>query len=137
MRKNNFHNLYKTAGYTMVEVMIVAVILGVIATYGLTKYNTVVEKSRAAEGEQILYTIFAAEKRYATEHGGGYAGFLSQLDIDLRPSENFGTPTFPQVWGLPATITRNGSYTLSINTIGSGTITCSGGPAGLCAKLGY
>ncbi|MDD5130223.1 MAG: prepilin-type N-terminal cleavage/methylation domain-containing protein, partial [Candidatus Omnitrophica bacterium] len=41
-------------GFTLVELIIVVIIVGILASIGLTQYNKVVEKSRAAEARMIL-----------------------------------------------------------------------------------
>jgi len=41
-------------GFTLLELLIVIIIVGVLATLGLTQYSSVVEKSRGAEARQIL-----------------------------------------------------------------------------------
>jgi prepilin-type N-terminal cleavage/methylation domain-containing protein len=41
-------------GFTLLELLIVIIIVGVMATLGLTQYTTVVERSRGAEARQIL-----------------------------------------------------------------------------------
>ena len=41
-------------GFTLLELLIVIIIVGIMATMGLTQYTTVVERSRGAEARQIL-----------------------------------------------------------------------------------
>ncbi len=41
-------------GFTLLELLIVIIIVGVLATLGLTQYAAVVERSRGAEARQIL-----------------------------------------------------------------------------------
>ncbi len=41
-------------GFTLLELLIVIIIAGVLATLGLAQYSAVVEKSRGAEARQIL-----------------------------------------------------------------------------------
>jgi len=41
-------------GFTLLELLIVIIIVGVMATLGLTQYTSVVERSRGAEARQIL-----------------------------------------------------------------------------------
>jgi prepilin-type N-terminal cleavage/methylation domain-containing protein len=41
-------------GFTLLELLIVIIIVGVMATLGLTQYTAVVERSRGAEARQIL-----------------------------------------------------------------------------------
>ena len=48
-------------GFTLVELIIVVIIVGILASIGLTQYNKVVEKGRAAEARMILGTLRSAE----------------------------------------------------------------------------
>jgi prepilin-type N-terminal cleavage/methylation domain-containing protein len=48
-------------GFTLVELIIVIIIVGILASIGLTQYNKVVEKSRAAEARMVLGTLRSAE----------------------------------------------------------------------------
>jgi prepilin-type N-terminal cleavage/methylation domain-containing protein len=41
-------------GFTLLELLIVLIIVGIMATLGLTQYTQVVERSRGAEARQIL-----------------------------------------------------------------------------------
>jgi type IV pilus assembly protein PilE len=41
-------------GFTLLELLIVIIIVGVLATIGFTQYTAVVERSRGAEAKQIL-----------------------------------------------------------------------------------
>jgi len=41
-------------GFTLLELLIVIIIVGIMATLGLTQYTTVVERSRGAEARQVL-----------------------------------------------------------------------------------
>ena len=56
-------------GFTLVELIIVVIIVGILASIGLTQYNKVVEKSRAAEARMILGTLRGAETAAMYENG--------------------------------------------------------------------
>jgi len=56
-------------GFTLVELIIVVIIVGILASIGLTQYNKVVEKSRAAEARMILGTLRTAEVAEMNENG--------------------------------------------------------------------
>jgi len=47
--------------FTLVELMIVVMIIGILAAIGLTQYYKVVEKSRVSEAKMILGTLRDAE----------------------------------------------------------------------------
>jgi prepilin-type N-terminal cleavage/methylation domain-containing protein len=56
-------------GFTIVELIIVVVIVGILASLGLTQYNKVVEKGRAAEARMLLGTLRSAETASMYENG--------------------------------------------------------------------
>jgi prepilin-type N-terminal cleavage/methylation domain-containing protein len=56
-------------GFTLVELIIVVIIVGILASIGLTQYNKVVEKSRAAEARLILGTLRSAQIAEMNENG--------------------------------------------------------------------
>jgi len=67
-------------GFTLVELIIVIIIVGILASLGLTQYNKVVEKSRAAEARMILGTLRSAEVAEMSENGAYVA--VSGLGVD-------------------------------------------------------
>ncbi len=56
-------------GFTLVELIIVIIIVGILASIGLSQYNKVVEKSRAAEARMILGTLRSAQIAEYMENG--------------------------------------------------------------------
>ena len=56
-------------GFTLVELIIVVIIVGILASIGLTQYNKVVEKGRAAEARMILGTLRSAQIAEMNENG--------------------------------------------------------------------
>ncbi|MDP2927559.1 MAG: prepilin-type N-terminal cleavage/methylation domain-containing protein [Candidatus Omnitrophota bacterium] len=56
-------------GFTLVELIIVVIIIGILASIGLTQYTKVVEKGRAAEARLILGTLRSAEIAANIENG--------------------------------------------------------------------
>jgi len=56
-------------GFTLVELIIVIIIVGILASVGMTQYTKVVEKGRAAEARMILGTLRTAEISEFTENG--------------------------------------------------------------------
>ncbi len=56
-------------GFTLVELIVVIIIVGILASVGMTQYTKVVEKGRAAEARMILGTLRSAEIAEYTENG--------------------------------------------------------------------
>lgn len=56
-------------GFTLVELIIVIIVVGILASVGMTQYTKVVEKGRAAEARMILGTLRSAEIAENIENG--------------------------------------------------------------------
>jgi prepilin-type N-terminal cleavage/methylation domain-containing protein len=120
-------------GFTLVELAVVIVIIGVLAAFGVPKFLHSVEKSKASEAFNYLSTVQSAQERYLAQNGK-YATAITDLDIKLpapqyfdtgalsAPSNSSGAPT----WSL--SLTRNGSssYSYDVKWSESGFDTASG-----------
>ncbi len=60
-------------GFTLVEVLVVMIIIGVLATIFLPNYYNYLEQARATEGVNSLLNIYAAEKNYYFKTGCSFA----------------------------------------------------------------
>ena len=67
-------------GFTLVELLVVVLIIGVLASVAIPQYFKAVEKSRIAEAQSTIATIKSAQERYLAG-SGAYASDLNNLDI--------------------------------------------------------
>lgn len=99
-------------GFTLLELVVVVIILGILATLGFTQYTKMVEKGRTAEAKMILGQIRTAEQAYLQQYNA-YTSDLTALSVDA-PTDCPATHYF--------------SYSSDATT---GTATrCTPGPAG-------
>ncbi len=56
-------------GFTLIELIVVIIIVGILASVGMTQYTKVVEKGRAAEARLILGSLRTAEIAENIENG--------------------------------------------------------------------
>ncbi len=129
--------LSKKRGFTITEMMIIVIILGILAAVALPQYKYAVERLKVSEAISILTNVLGAQKRYKFENGD-YALSLQDLDVTVPPSKNFvGLTFFPNNGAAVALIKRNGtgeySYSMSIHE--DGTFSCAGGADDICAKI--
>ncbi|MDI6606202.1 MAG: type IV pilin-like G/H family protein [Candidatus Omnitrophota bacterium] len=76
--------------FTLVELLIVVIIIGILASIGIVQYGTVIEKSRGAEAYSVLADIVAAEKAYFVENDVYTATFSNLHSFTTAPtSDNF------------------------------------------------
>ena len=75
-------------GFTLVELAVVVVIIGVLAAFAVPRFLASVERSKAAEAFNYLATVHSAQERYHARQGT-YADDLTQLDTEMISPEYF------------------------------------------------
>jgi len=68
-------------GFTLLELIVVIIIIGILATLGFSQYMKMVEKGRSAEARMMLGQIRTAQVVYQLEYGA-YATAISSLAVD-------------------------------------------------------
>ena len=73
----------KQAGYTLMDVMVVTVIIGVLGSLGFNAYSKYVARARRPETTVAFRAIAAAQKEYLLTHGK-YAGTFAELGFNIE-----------------------------------------------------
>jgi len=73
---------YKRKGFTLLELMIVVIIIGILSSLAIPRFITAANKAREAEARAILGSIRAAQLRYYLEWNV-YTTTIGNLDLDL------------------------------------------------------
>ncbi|MFA5410425.1 MAG: prepilin-type N-terminal cleavage/methylation domain-containing protein [Candidatus Omnitrophota bacterium] len=66
--------------FTLLELIVVIVIIGVLTTLGIIQYGKVVERGRSVEARSILGTLRKLQASYYLEHGSYCCGGVDSPD---------------------------------------------------------
>jgi type IV pilus assembly protein PilA len=134
-------------GYTLLEVLVVVLIIGVLATIALPSFLNQTTKAVDAGAEELAHSSQVAAEDYATDHNGSYVGLtttaLAQYEPTIQIGSGSGNAWVQSVTNATATgysvttESSDGDALFSINrTSGATTRTCSStnGVKGACVN---
>ena len=78
-------------GFSLVELTIVVVILGILATLAVPRFRTSVEQTKAAEGISYLHQVQLQQERFMV-FKGRYA--RTKAELEAETGESLDTPEF-------------------------------------------
>ena len=104
----------RRSGFTLVELAVVIIIIGILAAFAVPRFLDSVERSKAGEAFNYLAAVRSAQERYQVRQGT-YADDLTKLDIQMPDPKYFGVGTpaagssgsLEDSWTL--TLTRTGA----------------------------
>jgi prepilin-type N-terminal cleavage/methylation domain-containing protein len=62
-------NLRNRKGFTLIELMIVVVIIGILAAIAIPKFNNASARAKEKEADGILSQVYRLQETYYAEHG--------------------------------------------------------------------
>ena len=138
-------------GFTLIEVMIVVILVGILALVAGVGYRRWVRNSRMGEAQEMLASIRMAEETFRSENGGylatGTAGATAFSAGTLYPATS-PAASFKTEWGggnlgawaslnvVPSGAVYFGYSVIAGNAPGPSEITVNGVPAGYASMGG-
>jgi len=79
-----FSTIRNRKGFTLIELMIVVVIIGILAALAIPRFMQASMKSKQSEAKGILKQIYTMEHAYRQEHDV-YVTDLNTIGVELQP----------------------------------------------------
>lgn len=128
----NLH-INKELGFSLIELMVVVVIIGILAGVAIPSFTAYVENGRRAEGKAFALDIASRQERHFTQHSqyaGGFSSTASATNLVLpngNTSENGNyTATIAVPAGIPTTYSISVIPAITDSTCGTLTLTNTG-----------
>ena len=134
--------------FTLLELLVVVLIIGILAAIALPQYQKSVERARVTQVYELMSTISKAQALYSLNNNA-YSTDLNALDIELPFTDNSSNSfvALNYTWekwgskdGLKACKSYRGKeYCLQIGYTNHKFLCCGeeGNPVNLCNELGY
>ena len=127
---SKFHNRQK--GFTLIELMIVVVIIGILAALAIPRFMQATVKSKQSEAKGILKQVYTMERTYRQENGVYLAcanhAALVNIGVEIPVDAIYGYVVAIAGNGFTATATCNLDDDATIDTWtinDAGTLACT------------
>ncbi|MFQ6032407.1 MAG: type IV pilin protein [Candidatus Zixiibacteriota bacterium] len=110
---SKFHRSQK--GFTLIELMIVVVIIGILAALAIPRFMRATTKSKQSEAKQILKQIYVMERAYKQEYdvyacdgeGAGAGGSFDAIGVEIMDAARYSYTITADATSFTATATAN------------------------------
>lgn len=104
--------LNRQQGFTLIEVMIVVLIIGVLAAIAYPNYSEYVKRGNRSEGQAFLNDVSARQERYFSQNN---AYVTSDADVGKLALKNGNTSETGKYELALSKVDDDGGYTLTAN----------------------
>lgn len=110
----------RRSGFTLLELLVVVIIIGILATVAVPQFIGFVDRSRESEAVNVITTLLTAELLYNQEQGS-FTTDNTKLAVSIPSLRTWSTPVLDTSAAPPAGSNIEGTYIqVSLNSAGHG-----------------
>ena len=83
-----FSRIHNRKGFTLIELMIVVVIIGILAALAIPRFMKATTKSKQTEAKQLLKQVYTMERAYRQENDTYIADFTA-IGVEIPPTSRY------------------------------------------------
>jgi prepilin-type N-terminal cleavage/methylation domain-containing protein len=114
-----FSRFQNRKGFTLIELMIVVVIIGILASLAIPRFMQATVKTKQSEAKQMLKQIYTMQHSYrmgavpqsygdnGLSFGAGVAGLFPQIGVEIQASARYTYTIVANATSFTATATAN------------------------------
>jgi len=107
-------DMLRRQGFTLIEIIVVLVIIGICVAFALPNFNIPTEQAKALNAQNNLLAIYSAQRNYNNNNGGfatalnGVAAINTALSLNIQDDGSYQY-SCSAVSGFTCTATRTGN----------------------------
>jgi type IV pilus assembly protein PilE len=114
MTKRQSMSLAGSAGFTLIELMIVVAIIGILAAIAYPNYMEYIQRSNRSEGQALLQDAAARQERFFTQNNRYVTAAANIADLNIRGTSGAIVTSDNRKYTLAVSaVAGDGGYTLT------------------------
>jgi type II secretion system protein G len=97
-------------GFTLIELMVVVVIIGILAALAIPRFNVASHKSKEKEADVLLKNVYTMQQVYRSQHGTFATTETELQTVGYEQPPKLNYYDLPTTFALPLCLSSTGTW---------------------------